>query len=205
MENSTDYLRKKWEKRKSSFYKRMERDIASGYFDKEMENTIRMLFKVRDTYPTSSCSGRLLIISSRVPWKKRNVKIVYKTHNINENLRQNVLEEILGAEDENLWLYVQPPIIHISCYSLETATELIKLGRNTGFKESKIFMKTETGWHLELKGKELLIVPIKLESILLFEKEKLELVIKEAVRILNDFKKKIIKLGDTIENTLIKK
>ncbi|MEM0053416.1 MAG: hypothetical protein QXL89_04465 [Nitrososphaeria archaeon] len=204
MGNDVDFLRKKWENRKISFYKRMERDIASGYFDKEMEYSIRVLFKVKDAYPTSSCSGRLLIISSRVPWKKRNVKIVYKTHDINENLRQDVLEKIFDSEDKNLWLYVQPPIIHISCYSLETATELIKLGRNSGFKESKIFMKTETGWHLELKGKELLIVPIKLENILLFEKEKLELVIKEALRILNDFKEKIIKLGDTIENTLIK-
>ncbi|MEM2154500.1 MAG: hypothetical protein QXV52_07505 [Nitrososphaeria archaeon] len=204
MGNDVDFLRKKWENRKTSFYKRMERDIASGYFDKEMEYSIRVLFKVKDAYPTSSCSGRLLIISSRVPWKKRNVKIVYKTHDINENLRQDVLEKIFDSEDKNLWLYVQPPIIHISCYSLETATELIKLGRNSGFKESKIFMKTETGWHLELKGKELLIVPIKLENILLFEKEKLELVIKEALRILNDFKEKIIKLGDTIENTLIK-
>ncbi|MEM3785824.1 MAG: hypothetical protein QXZ59_00395 [Nitrososphaeria archaeon] len=204
MGNDVDFLRKKWENRKISFYKRMEREIASGYFDKEMEYSIRVLFKVKDAYPTSSCSGRLLIISSRVPWKKRNVKIVYKTHDINENLRQDVLEKIFDSEDKNLWLYVQPPIIHISCYSLETATELIKLGRNSGFKESKIFMKTETGWHLELKGKELLIVPIKLENILLFEKEKLELVIKEALRILNDFKEKIIKLGDTIENTLIK-
>ncbi|MEM2074171.1 MAG: hypothetical protein QXG36_07210 [Nitrososphaeria archaeon] len=204
MGNDVDFLRKKWENRKTSFYKRMERDIASGYFDKEMEYSIRVLFKVKDAYPTSSCSGRLLIISSRVPWKKRNVKIVYKTHDINENLRQDVLEKIFDSEDKNLWLYVQPPIIHISCYSLETATELIKLGRNSGFKESKIFMKTETGWHLELKGKELLIVPIKLENILLFEKEKLELVIKEALRILNDFKEKIIKLGDTIENTFIK-
>ncbi len=204
MSNDAIKLMEKWEKRKTSFYNRMKKDIISGYFDKEMEHVIRSLFKVKEAYPTSSCSGRLLIISSRVPWKKRNVKIVYKTHEINESLKQEVLDKIFESEDENLWLYLQPPIIHISCSNLETATELIKLARNTGFKESKIFMKTGTGWHLELKGKELLVVPIKLEGTLLFEKEKLEMVIEETLRIFNDFKDKIIKFEIAIKNTLIK-
>ncbi|MCX8189459.1 MAG: hypothetical protein N3F64_07075 [Nitrososphaeria archaeon] len=197
-------LREKWEKRKASFYSRMERDIATGYFDKEMESLIRTIFKIEGAYPTSSCSGRILIIASRVPWKKRNVKIVYKIHEINKSSKQQILRKILELEDEDLWLYLQPPIIHVSCLNIKIATELIKLARNTGFKESKIFMKTKTGWHLELKGKELLVVPIKLENILLFELEKLELIIEEALRILNDFKEKIIKFSRGIEYILVK-
>ncbi|MBC7091965.1 MAG: hypothetical protein H5T50_08700 [Nitrososphaeria archaeon] len=195
-------FREKWEKRKISFYKRMEKDIVSGYFDKEMIPVIKTLFKLKDAYPTSSCSGRILILASRVPWRKRNVKIMFKFHEINEQVRQDILEKVLALEDENLWLFVQPPIIHVSCYNVDTAIKLVKVARNTGFKESKIFMDSPMGSHLELKGKVLLIVPIRLEKTFLFEKEKLKLVFDEASRILEDFKVKISKLQNEIEKAL---
>lgn len=195
-------FREKWEKRKISFYKRMEKDIISGYFDKEMIPVIKTLFKLKDAYPTSSCSGRILILASRVPWRKRNVKIIFKFHEINDQLKQDILEKVLALEDENLWLFVQPPIIHVSCYNVDTAIKLVKVARNTGFKESKIFMDSPMGAHLELKGKELLIVPIRLEKTFLFEKEKLKLVFDEASRILEDFKVKISKLQNEIEKAL---
>lgn len=197
-------LREQWEKRKKSFYKRMEHDIISGYFDKEMISVIGTLFKLKDAYPTSSCSGRIIILASRVPWKKRNVKIIYKSHEIDDNIKREILEKISIIEEENIWLFVQPPIVHISCYNLDIATKLIKIGRNTGFKESKIFMSTPLGIHIELKGKELLIVPIKLEKIFLFERDKLELVIKEALRILDDFKQKILEFKNEVQTSLEK-
>ncbi|MGB9728123.1 MAG: tRNA-wybutosine modification methyltransferase TYW3 [Nitrososphaeria archaeon] len=195
-------LREKWEKRKISFYKRMEKDIVSGYFDKKMIPVIKTLFKLKDAYPTSSCSGRILILASRVPWRKRNVKIMFKFHEINDQIKQDILEKVLALEDENLWLFVQPPIVHVSCYNIDTAIKLVKVARNTGFKESKIFMESPMGSHLELKGKELLIVPIRLEKTFLFEKEKLKLVFDEASRILEDFKEKISKLQNEIEKAL---
>jgi tRNA wybutosine-synthesizing protein 3 len=195
-------IRERWEKRKMSFYKRMEEDIVSGYFDKEMIPVIKTLFRLKDAYPTSSCSGRILVLASRVPWRKRNVKIIFKFHEIDDQIKHEVLEKIFVLEDENLWLFVQPPIIHVSCYNIETAIKLVKIARNTGFKESKIFMESPRGPHLELKGRELLVVPIKLENTFLFEKEKLKLVFNEASRILEDFRAKIYELQNEVVKAL---
>lgn len=182
----------------------MERDIVSGYFDREMIPLVKTLFKLRNAYPTSSCSGRLLILASRVPWRKRNVKILYKVHEIEDSVKRAILERLSNLEDENVWLFVQPPIVHVSCYDYETAEKLVKIGRNAGFKESKIFMKSELGLHVELKGRELLVVPVKLEKTLLLEGGRLEIVVDEAARILEDFKTKISKFKSEVEAALEK-
>jgi len=194
--------RRLWEDRRRRFYERMLRDISTGYFDMEILPLVDMVFKLENAFPTSSCSGRIVILSGRIPWRRKDVKILYKAHEPLDP--KTVMNIISNAPDENLWFMVQPPILHISCFNDNIASEILKIARSSGFKHSGIIAVTERGYHVEIRGNEVFTVPLRIGGIDIYEQDKLALLVKEASRVLLESKRRIERLEAGLKNLVEK-
>jgi len=192
-----------WINRKQAFLKRLERDIVTGYFDRELYSLIKLLNSFNDMFTSSSCSGRLMVFSSKRPWDRRSIRIYLKTHNrIDVNEVISILEK---NRDENLWFILQPPILHVSCLTVNRAQELLKVARNVGFKHSGIISFARTGIVVELRGNEQLAVPLKLKGKLICRKTRLKTLVKWANKMLLESKKKIFKLETEIRRNWLER
>ena len=192
-----------WINRKQAFLKRLERDIVTGYFDRELYSLIKLLNSFNDMFTSSSCSGRLMVFSSKRPWDRRSIRIYLKTHNrIDVNEVISILEK---SRDENLWFILQPPILHVSCLTVNRAQELLKVARNVGFKHSGIISFARTGIVVELRGNEQLAVPLKLKGKLICRKTRLKTLVKWANKMLLESKKKIFKLETEIRRNWLER
>lgn len=201
MSISVDYSA--WINRKQAFLKRLERDIVTGYFDRELYSLIKLLNSFNDMFTSSSCSGRLMVFSSKRPWDRRSIRIYLKTHNrIDVNEVISILEK---SKDENLWFILQPPILHVSCLTVNRAQELLKVARNVGFKHSGIISFARTGIVVELRGNEQLAVPLKLKGKLICRKTRLKTLVKWANKMLLESKKKIFKLETEIRRNWLER
>jgi len=181
-----------WSERRKAFMKRLKRDKEIGYFDKELESIINLLNSFNDMFTTSSCAGRLMIFSSEKPWDKKTIKIYLKSHEpISVSSVMKILNEVL---DGNLWFVLQPPIIHVSCLTVERAQELLKIARNVGFKHSGIISFSRNGIHVELQGNEHLEFPLRIRGKTIIRKRYLSKLVKWANNMLLRSKKKIFKL-----------
>ncbi|MCM8807521.1 MAG: hypothetical protein NC926_06210, partial [Candidatus Omnitrophica bacterium] len=61
-----------WEDLKRKFYERMIRDRYIGYLDPGIEEILIKIFRLREAFPTSSCSGRITAIDSIYPWIRKD-------------------------------------------------------------------------------------------------------------------------------------
>jgi len=200
MQETVDY--NAWFNRKKAFLRRLKKDMETGYFDKELETLILLLNSFNDVFTTSSCSGRIMVFSSKRPWDRKSIKIYLKSHDtISVGNLERILEE---SNDKNLWFVLQPPILHVSCLTSMRAQELLKIARNIGFKHSGIISFARTGIVVELRGNEHLEVPLRLYGKFICRKSSLKTLVKWANKLLLDSKKKIFKLETEIRKNWLK-
>ena len=189
-----------WEYRRRRFYERMLRDLETGYFDREVEPLVSMIFKFKDAFPTSSCSGRVVLLAARVPWRKKDVNILAKIHDPDSIFKLRNL--ILSSREDNLWIIMQPPIFHVSCYSIEAASKILNAARNAGFKHSGIIAATSRGYHVEVRGNESFTVPARISGRLVLREDMVDLVLNSAREMLIESKRRIERLMGELERLL---
>jgi tRNA wybutosine-synthesizing protein 3 len=105
--------------------------------DDEVMPVLQRINALDDFFTTSSCSGRIVVISLPEIGAKREAAFIGKWH------RAVMREEVIAALAEApasatgaLWFIVQPPILHIACRTAEKATALLRLALDAGFKYS---------------------------------------------------------------------
>jgi len=112
-------------------------------------------------YTTSSCSGRIVLITGSQPWNKRDSRVLAKWH---DGASYEEVLELVRSHDGDIWLILQSPILHVMCKEVDLAVGLIRLARNCGFRYSTILSKGDHGFLVELMGSERLDVPITLDG-----------------------------------------
>ncbi|RLI05317.1 hypothetical protein DRO26_02520 [Candidatus Bathyarchaeota archaeon] len=186
-----------WEKRKKAFMDRLAKDRYSGYFDEEMYGLVSVLNANPSMYTTSCCSGRILLVKVAGPWLKSNVKVLGRWHgevNVDE-----LTKHINSADDKSsLWVMVQPPIIHVSCKDLETASKLVLEARNSGFKETGIFVVNNRHIMVEIKSSEKMNIPLVLNGKTVLDFQNLTELSKYLNKQLKTLKLKIKRLEKTL-------
>jgi len=110
-----------------------------GDVDKPIISLIDYLNSLKDYYTTSSCSGRIYLLTESD--KKPEVKWLYVSHEV------VLLKDILDAlSEENLkdhpkdriWLRQENLILHVACRTLEDANSILKIARDIGLRRSGI-------------------------------------------------------------------
>lgn len=191
-----------WEKRKSSFLARLVKDKCIKYFDEEMDSLVSLINSHPLMYTTSCCSGRISMVKVLNPWTKSNARIIGKWHEkitVNEivkHLRNNLSNKF------NLWILLQPPIIHVACRNLDVTQTLISKARNSGFKETGVFTIKGDYIMVEVKSSERLGVPLILGGEVILNQEKLEKLCEYLNILLKNLKVKIKRLEEDLKKDL---
>lgn len=140
---------KLWRKRREEAYKRLWEDLEIGYLDEDLLDILLEFFKRPESYTTSSCSGRIVVVDSRMPWERRDATIIFKKHSIIS------LEEIEGLLKQpvlyRLWLIASGPIIHVVALTAKEALRILRIAREAGFKHSGVMSVSKKGYLVELR------------------------------------------------------
>lgn len=117
--------------------------LRIGGADEEIVPIISEINSFEWFFTTSSCSGRIVLISIPEIGAKRAAKFVGKWHRppvsreeVQEALKLKGREGI--TEGREIWLLSQSPILHVACRDLEKAKALLRIAIESGFKYSGI-------------------------------------------------------------------
>ncbi len=181
-----------WELRKAEYLKRLEEDRRRGRLDPDIVDLLELLNSKPEYYTTSSCSGRIQVKACRLPGDKFEMVVVAKWHRPVEAWE---VEAVLNFSDEpDIWLSVQPPILHVACRDLSSALRLLALARNAGFKHSGIQGVREDRVMVEITASERMEAPLRLSRVLAMRGEALVELVERANELLLRGKEKLWRL-----------
>ena len=182
-----------------------------GFVDTNILQLINLINSKENYYTTSSCAGRIAIIS--IKKKKHESEWLFVSHDIVEENKNNNnfnYNEILNQinknniennnEERETWLLCEPCIIHICCRTLEDAQLLYQLGKDIGFKHGGIQSTKNNKFLVELIGADKINVPLKTnKSTETITKNHLQFLIKESDKKLQKNQERINKLLESIK------
>lgn len=119
--------------------------LSQGAIDKNIIEILKIINSSEDYYTTSSCSGRIQLISLPKLGDKLGSKVLGKWHDPVDF--EELDSSIKGWDGRDiLMLLVQSPVIHLVCRNLKAASRIRNLGDASGFKYSTIrsIHKSET-------------------------------------------------------------
>ena len=191
-EDSIEDLSEQWKMRKLHYIRRLEREKKMGKVDQDILPLLIIINNLEAYYTTSSCSGRIQIAETEIPGEKGVMRVVAKWH------RPITVEELRATVEaskaRNLWLGVQPPILHIMCRSIDDALKMLVIARGSGFKRAGIQGIKEGRCPVEIIGTERIEMPLILDGKLIVEYEKYPLLVEKVNRVLLKSKERIKKL-----------
>ncbi len=108
-----------------------------GEWDEKIKSLCDKINSLEDFYTTSSCSGRVVLMIDQE--KKGEGLFLEVSHKkIDFNWLKNSLEKIREKEEISVKFKTEPPILHVACKNLESASELLEKAKHSGFKRSGI-------------------------------------------------------------------
>jgi len=148
---------------------------------------------------TSSCSGRIVLLATSERERKGDSFFVGKWH------RPVILEEVWplieAFRGEMLWFKLDPFIIHVGADSLGSALHIISLARRAGVKIAGIQAADAEKYHVELRGIDVIAVPIYNRG-LLVEREYVAHLVRIANRKMVRNARRLARLFDAVSTGL---
>lgn len=174
-------------------------DIEVGAeIDEDIREIIEEINNYEDFFTTSSCSGRILLISLPEVGAKKEAKIKGKWHRaVNRNeIIEAVKKAIESSKSKNgeLWLISQSPIIHVASKNLKSAEVLLKMSYEAGFKYSSIKTISNGRIIVEITSTERMDVPLGKDGTLFCAENYVDFIIEKANLLLLRGKAKLSRL-----------
>lgn len=148
-------------------------------------------------YTSSSCSGRILLLTTPVSGRKDEVAWLFSTHNVVvlEQL-STALSSLKTAPVAPVWFRMEGFILHVCCKTIEDAMKLVLLARDAGIKRSGIISATGRKISVEIIDTERLDCPIADKGSLLVPEEYLHYLLECANKKLKRTQEKIKKVKE---------
>jgi tRNA wybutosine-synthesizing protein 3 len=151
----------KFKTQKDNALKTLGEARSKGEVDTDMLPLIDIINSLEDYYTTSSCTGRTSVFYD--PGSKKDSDWVGKWHRkVMPEEVSEALERIPG--NGIIWFMHEPTIIHISCRTLENASRLVDLARNSGYKKVGILSFKDDRIIVEVCGTERIDAPMAIEG-----------------------------------------
>lgn len=178
-----------FQKHKKDFLKKLDKS-KKGKIDKEILPLINLINKKPNYYTTSSCSGRIVLLSKK-SYKKQETRWLFCSHKkTNFKEIKKALEKIPKTD---VWFRFEPLILHVAAKTIEDAQKLINIARDIGFKRSGI-QSTKRKIVVEVASTEIIDAIIAKKGKLLVTDDYLKVLIQEANKKLKRTRDKIKKL-----------
>jgi tRNA wybutosine-synthesizing protein 3 len=188
-------------KKKSTLLK--EDHSKKGSVDHQIKHLIDRINLLENYYTTSSCAGRIDLILLSNSRRKDESEWLYVTHEpadikkIMETL-ENYSKKSKGDTNDEIWFKMESSIIHVCCRTLESATELLNLSKEAGYKHSGI-LSLGGRIILEIFSTEKIEALVAKDAKVLVDEDYLTEITKIANKRLTQTRKKIDRLYNQLE------
>lgn len=186
-------------RRKKSVLSKIDKS-SIGEWDNKIIYLCNKINKSNDYYTTSSCSGRVVLMINQEK-KSHNLFLVISHGLISFNWLKNNLNKLIRnkkLKDKLIKFKCEPPILHVVCRNLETASLLLEKAKSSGMKHSGINFIGKSAL-IEINGDDRLEFPIINKNKILVENNFLKLIVKESNRKLKKSWKMIKKLENFLK------
>lgn len=134
--------------------------------------------KIPDIFTSSSCAGRIMLLSTDENESKKISSFHKKYH------RKVSFDEIKKDLSENtehdIWLKTEPFIFHFGCKDYHKAKELLSFSQEFGLKKAGIITAKDGKFILEVTSTQFMALPLKSGDRLLIDDDYLEFIINRA-------------------------
>lgn len=138
-----------------------------GSVDTRIQNVVDDINQHPDYFTTSSCSGRILVITEPQPLKKHLPEWLYMSHAAGD--ASAIWEAISKTKARRVWFKQEGPILHVSCRTIGAAERLLRQARQAGYKRAGCFSLGNKNL-VEIRAAETMQVPVIDEGIVLLSR-----------------------------------
>ncbi len=177
-------------RRKKSILLKLDKS-SIGKWDKKIIPLCDKINSSENYCSTSSCSGRIVLMIAQEK-KAHNLFLVISHNLISFNWLKNNLNKIIKNK-KLIKFKCEPPILHVVCRDLESASLLLEKAKSSGMKHSGIHYLGKS-IILEINGDDKLEFPVIYRNKILIDDNFLRLIAKESNKKLKRGWKKIEKL-----------
>ncbi len=147
-----------WKKIRTYHLRRLSEAMKKGEVDIPAVPMLRLINSVDWAVTTSSCSGRIVLLSTGKDEKKSESAFHRKWHR--PVMVEEVVEGINSYRGEYLWLKLDPFIFHISTDTLSNAYRIVSIARASGIKIAGIQSISKNRAHVEIRGIDSVSIPV---------------------------------------------
>ncbi|MBN2567384.1 hypothetical protein JXB02_04855 [Candidatus Woesearchaeota archaeon] len=161
----------------------MKRDILAradksreGRIDAPIRRLVGTLNRKPDYVTTSSCAGRIVLVTRPASGSKKGSAWVLKSH---APVRPDEVAAAIGGYSgpDDLWFLQEGFILHAACRTIDAAGRLIGAARDAGFKRSGIISMRPSKIMVELLSTEYIDAPVAVGGTKFVDKGFLELLV----------------------------
>jgi tRNA wybutosine-synthesizing protein 3 len=173
-----------------------------GEVDKALIPLINYLNTLCDYYTTSSCSGRIQILTESD--KKPDVKWLYVSH---EKVDLKDIEKVLCElnlkeyPNDRIWLRQENLILHVVCKNIGAANNILKIARDIGLRRSGIIADSNQ-IVVEICSTEKMDVPVAEKGKMLVDKKYISIITDIANKKFSIGREKLLLLESEIKSKL---
>lgn len=173
----------------------LEKAVVNGEVDRKALSILEKLNEIEYFFTTSSCSGRIVVLELPSIGDKLNAKFLGKwDRKINVN---DVMDSLEKSDRGEIWFLAQPPIFHVSATDIGMASDLVKVAKQSGFKNSGV-KSIGSKVAVEICSTEELDVPLGINGNILCGEDYLALIVSMANEIMEKAEKKLALLEENI-------
>jgi len=122
--------------------------IEKKEVDKPAQSLLKIINAKKDFFTSSSCYGRILLIDFvGIKGKSKFIARWHRKVSFSE-----VKKALINSFGKQIWLRMEPFILHISCRNLLAAKKILKIKNKLTFKRGGVFHITDNRVQVELEG-----------------------------------------------------
>lgn len=166
-------------KNKVEFLNRLDLS-KKGSIDGPIKDIIKLINDSDHYYTTSSCSGRIIVISQSEQdyQKKKGCQWIFVSHTHIDD-HQEVIKALINHEGSAV-LKFEPFILHATCATIDHAMKVNRSAIDSGFRNSGISVGQSGRVTVAVRSTHSLEIPISCNGSVLVSEEYIEYIVKKA-------------------------
>lgn len=168
---------------KFEMVKKHHTDTLMEAIDTKKVDEILVLFlldvtKIPDVFTSSSCAGRIMLLSTD-EYENKKVSSFHKKYHRTTTFEE-IKKDIEDFKESELWFKMEPFIFHFGCKDYDKAKELLSFSQEFGLKKAGIITAHDGKYILEVTSTQYMALPIKQGSKQLVSDDYLKFIVDRA-------------------------
>ncbi len=158
-QNSVD---QKYEMIKKHHTDTLKEAIETNKVDEILIPFLLEVTKIPDVFTSSSCAGRVMLLSTD-EYENKKVSSFHKKYHRKVSFEE-IKKDIGDFNESELWFKMEPFIFHFGCKNYEKAKELLSFSKEFGLKKAGIITANDGKYILEVTSTQYMALPIKQDN-----------------------------------------